>query len=79
MDLRTFLFVNKISQKQFADLIGYNKITINYIVNGKRPGKGLARAIEAFTNGKVSFEREVSKKQDIYAEQQKNETTKTLD
>jgi len=57
MDLRTFLFLNKIQLKEFAKQIDYTSNQISEVMHGRRPaGKRLARAIEKATNGQVKAE-----------------------
>lgn len=59
MNLRRYLFENNISQKDFAEQIGYTRNYINMIVRGRlKPFKPLAKAIEKATNGVVKFEME---------------------
>jgi predicted nucleic acid-binding Zn finger protein len=55
MDLRTYLFINRINQYDFAKLCNCSKITISLIVNGKRPGKRIATAIEIASKGVVRY------------------------
>ena len=56
MDLRKYLFENRISQTSFAKKIGYNKNSLALIYHGKRkPGKGMALAIKYATNGLVDY------------------------
>ena len=54
MDLRTYLFETRITQKDFAAMAGCDRATICKISNGKAwPRKGLAKSIEKITEGKV--------------------------
>lgn len=56
MDLRKYLFENRISQTSFAKKIGYNKNSLALIYHEKRkPGKGMALAIKYATNGIVDY------------------------
>jgi hypothetical protein len=55
MDLRTYLFKNRISQTSFAKDCDCSKITINSICSGKRPGKGMAKKIQNASGGIVSY------------------------
>lgn len=58
MDLRRYLFENRLTRKEFAERIDY---TSNYVVmlcKGKKPGPKAARAIEKATNGLVRYEKE---------------------
>lgn len=57
MHLKRYLFENNISQKEFANKIGYTSNYINMIVNDRlKPFRPLALAIEKATNGAVTFE-----------------------
>ncbi len=57
MDLRRYLFENNISQKAFAEKIGYTSNYVNMIVKGRlRAFKPLAYAIEKATDGNVKAE-----------------------
>jgi transcriptional regulator with XRE-family HTH domain len=57
MHLKRYLFENNISQKDFAEQIGYTRNYINMIVNDRlKPFRPLALAIEKATNGAVCFE-----------------------
>jgi len=69
MDLRTYLFKNRLTQRYFADLCGCNNITISHIVNGKRPGKRIAKEIEEKTKGLVTYP-EILKSESIEKEAQ---------
>lgn len=54
MELREYLFRNKITVKKFAELLDYSIVTISAISNGRiKPGAKLARYIEKQTNGAV--------------------------
>ncbi len=55
MDLRRYLFENRITQRQFANMIDYNRCYVSMITKGKIPGAKAARAIEKATNGIVRF------------------------
>lgn len=57
MQLREYLFFNRIKVTDFAKQIGYERAYINKIVNGKMiPGKRLAETIEKATNGNVTLQ-----------------------
>lgn len=57
MDLREYLFRQRISVTDFAKLIGCSRAYISKIVNDQiRPGKRLAKDIELITNGEVTAE-----------------------
>lgn len=62
MDLRTYLFENRISQDKFAREIGCTRNYLSMIINRKKyPGKWFAKEIERITGGIVSVE-ELSRK-----------------
>lgn len=57
MKLREYLFVNRISVKEFSKSVDYSRTHLSGVVNGKlKPSKKLARAIEKATQGEVSIE-----------------------
>ena len=57
MDLREYLFREKMKVSDFAKKINYSRIHVNEVMLGTRkPGKGLALTIHYATDGKVSFE-----------------------
>lgn len=65
MDLREYLFRQRISVQEFAEKLEYSRTHLSLIVNGKgRPSPRLAKAIEKATNGEVTAE-ELLKKKDI--------------
>lgn len=54
MDLREYLFRNRLTVTEFAKKINYGRTYINEIVSGNRtPGRKLAEAIEKATDGHV--------------------------
>jgi len=54
MDLREYLFYNRMTVKQFSEKIGCSRNHISEIIHGRRiPGKRLAKDIEIATNGEV--------------------------
>lgn len=55
MDLRRYLFENRITQRQFAQMIDYSRCYVSSITKGKIPGAKAARIIEKATNGVVRF------------------------
>jgi DNA-binding transcriptional regulator YdaS (Cro superfamily) len=64
MDLREWLFKNKIKITPFAKTLEYDRGHLTKIVNGQRnPSKRLAKAIEAATNGEVSAEDLLNRKE----------------
>ncbi len=57
MELREYLFRQRLKISDFAKKLGYGRTYINEIVNGtKKPGKHLARQIERETEGQVKAE-----------------------
>jgi hypothetical protein len=57
MDLREYLFKNRLKVTDFAKIIGYERGYINKVVNGLMiPGRKLAESIEKATNGEVKAE-----------------------
>ncbi len=54
MELREYLFKNRISVVEFSRILECDRSYISQIVNGKRPGKNLAKLIEMTTNGEVT-------------------------
>ena len=56
MDLREFMFYNKITQEQLGKQVGATRSYINAIVHGRyKPSMDLAKRLEEATNGKVSL------------------------
>ncbi len=57
MDLREYLFRNRLTITEFAHRINYGRTYVNAIVTGTRtPGRKLAEAIAQATNGEVKTE-----------------------
>lgn len=55
MDLREYLFQKKYTIDQFAELIGYQRTSIQCALTGKtKPGRKLVRTIEEKTEGAVT-------------------------
>lgn len=55
MDLREWLFRNRMSVTDFAKQLGVSRNHINRIVNGYGyPGTALAKLIEQYTQGQVT-------------------------
>lgn len=55
MDLRRWLFDEKLSVTEFSKRLGCSRIHLSEIVNGRRiPSLMLAKAIENATHGKVN-------------------------
>ncbi len=55
MDLKLWLCKNKIKSKDFAHIIGYNRIYISLVCNHRRrPSYEFAKLIEKETGGEVS-------------------------
>jgi DNA-binding transcriptional regulator YdaS (Cro superfamily) len=63
MDLREYLFRKRISLTEFSEQIGYARTYMSGVVNGKKPGKKLAKAIEKATNGQVTVDELLSLKE----------------
>lgn len=64
MDLREYLFIEKMKYADFARKIDYNREHITRIVTGKCfPGRRLAEKIVEATGGKVTIE-ELKKQED---------------
>ena len=57
MNLRDYLYHNRISVSEFSETIDYSRTHISGVLHGKlRPSSRLARAIEKATNGEVTVE-----------------------
>lgn len=57
MDLREYLFRNRLSIAKFSKMINYNPNYISGVVTGKmKPGKKFIRAVKAVTKGAVEME-----------------------
>lgn len=55
MDLREYLFRNRITCKAFSELVNYQRTYISKVIHGKiKPGRKLIQAIMKATNGQVS-------------------------
>jgi len=55
MDLRRYLFENRLTRKEFAERIDYTSNYVVMICKGKKPGPKAAKAIEKATNGIVKY------------------------
>lgn len=55
MDLRTYLFENRIKGTHLAKIIGVDKMRIYAYCRGEFPRKSIAKKIVAFTEGKVTL------------------------
>lgn len=55
MELREYLFKNRIKQREFAEKVGCSKEYISNLCNGKNPGKILRQCIINATGGLVEF------------------------
>ncbi len=63
MDLRTYLFKNYITIKEFSESIGYHRSYVSQIINEfKLPGTKLALKIEEATKGEVKASNYINKK-----------------
>ncbi len=57
MDLREYLFRERISTQEFAQKLEYSRTHLSLIANGKaKPSLRLAKAIEKETDGKVTVQ-----------------------
>lgn len=57
MNLRTYLFHQRLSVTEFSKILGCSRIHLSEIVNGRRvPSLMLAKSIERETNGEVKVE-----------------------
>ena len=55
MDLKEFLYQQRMQIKQFAQLIKYDRSSITEVIHGRRtPGRKLIEAIEEATHGMVT-------------------------
>lgn len=64
MNLRDYLYYNKISVKDFSKNLDYSRTHISAIIHGRlKPTKRLAKAIEQATNGEVKAEDLISYKE----------------
>ncbi len=63
MKLSDWLWQNRLTQKQFAETLGYSRNYINMICNRKVvPGPPIRRMIIKITNGKVTEEEMMERK-----------------
>lgn len=54
MDLREYLFKNRMTLVEFSRVVDFNRDHLSRVMHGrKRPSKKLARIIEKATNGHV--------------------------
>jgi len=57
MDLREYLFVNRLTVKEFSEKLDYSRTHLSGVIHGKlSPSRKLARAIEKATSGQVTAE-----------------------
>lgn len=57
MDLKIYLIKNRITIKEFSELIGYSRNQISGVANGtNNPSIRLAKVIQEATNGEVKVE-----------------------
>jgi ribosome-binding protein aMBF1 (putative translation factor) len=55
MNLREYLFYNRITVKEFSEKIEYSRTHLSAIIHGRlKPSKRLAKQIERETNGEVT-------------------------
>lgn len=63
MDLREYLFRQRLSVTEFGKIINYSRAHISKVVHGKQqPSKRLAEAIEKATHGEVKARDLIQKK-----------------
>ncbi len=63
MKLREYLFVHRMTVKEFSELLDYSRTHLSAIVNEKlKPSPKLARRIEKETNGEVKAEDLIKKR-----------------
>lgn len=76
MELRRYLFENRIKTAHLAKLIDYSPATLYSIIGGKqKAGKKIAKAIEKATNGQVTQKELMDESQ---PNKKKNEDTEQL-
>lgn len=57
MELKIYLVKNRLTIKEFCEMVNYSRNQISGVINGKlRPSKKLAKIIEKATNGEVTVE-----------------------
>lgn len=57
MDLKTYLFMMKITSVQFSKMIGCHENHLSRIINGHlKPGRWFAKDVEVLTKGVVTAE-----------------------
>lgn len=56
MDIREYIFKNRITQKDFAKILGISAKTLWTIVHGADVKMSLARKIVRITKGQVTYE-----------------------
>lgn len=65
MKLKLYLVKNRLTIKEFCEIINYSRNQISGVINGKlKPGRKLAKIIEQATNGEVTMEELLQEKQD---------------
>ena len=56
MDLRTYLFLNRVKATVLANKLEVTSSYVSYLANGKRrPSKEIAKKIVKFTKGAVTY------------------------
>lgn len=61
MNLREYLFINRLSVTEFSEKLEYSRTHLSAIIHGKlKPSKRLAKAIEKATNGDVTIQEVLS-------------------
>lgn len=69
MELKIYLLLNRLTIKEFCEIIGYSRNQISGIINGRlKPSLRLAKTIEKATDGQVTAEemlKESQRKSDV--------------
>lgn len=57
MNLKEYLFLKRMSIKDFSDFMGYSRTHMSAIINGHlKPSRAMAKSIERATDGEVTAE-----------------------
>lgn len=58
MQIKEYLFYYKVTQSEFADIVGVSRRTVVNLIHGKKKSirSDVMRKIHEATNGKVTFE-----------------------
>lgn len=64
MNLKEYLFLNRMTVTQFSEMMGYHRNHISGIISGRvTPSRGLAKSIERITNGEVTSQELLKRKE----------------